>query len=132
LRLSPESRRHFPARFGAGAARLRTGLHHRVIAHALAVFGALGTDFRAFPAHMRMVRRHSCHKISTRLANLDTVHHQANMRRRSMSPALLQAMANGFQAGLMTGLTVFNALPHFLVHLLHGDLGLRLAFETGG
>jgi hypothetical protein len=113
-------------------AGLGAGLHHGVVAHALAVFGALGADFGAFAAEVGMVGGHSGHEIGAGLANLDAVHHEADVRGGGVGAALLQAVAYGFEAGFMTGLTVLDALPHFLVHLLHGGLWLIFGFRAGG
>src|SRR5262245_56531068 len=82
---------HLAAAFGAGATNLGAGVHF-IVVHHFAGLGARIADVGAGGADHRMHLRSARHEIGGRLADLDTVFHDADMRLLDVMSALREAV----------------------------------------
>jgi hypothetical protein len=108
---------HRTARLGAFAARLNALVH---VTDGFTRLRAVLADVGAFGANMSVVRRAAQHEIGAGLADLSAVHHQTEMGRLNVLTARFQTMRRRhLQTGFVAVETIFDALLHLAVHLLH-------------
>ena len=121
--------RHPPARIGAAPAHLGARRHARVIGHPFAVSRAPFAHFGARGAGVVMQVRPAQHEVRAGLADLGAVHHQSDVIRLRVMPALLEAIRNRLQARLVAVAADLDALEHLFIEVMAlrvGHMKLRL------
>ena len=109
---------HLLARFGARATGIGAFLHRRVVAHLRTIVPTAPAHVRTRAAGELVQIRSAEHEVRARLADLDAVLHQADVMRISMFSALVKTILHRFEAYLMTGRTLLDAVTHFRGNVL--------------
>ena len=111
---------HLDAFHSAFLTSVGTGQHFSVAGSvSAAVRLACAADLGTFAAQMLRVVRAADHEFGADHANLCAIHHDGDVRRIRMMPALLQAMRNGGEAASMAIEASCDACLHGVVSVIH-------------